>query len=132
MLFFIIPLALIGLWLVLFCIFPETYRFVEEELQITHKFKKTITVSYTSVFNFDSVSRDGFINLLRSNRVKVYYTQGKKRRVIICTPRDVEGFVETLKINCPEFDLPEQNSSQLAVFFDNNLDEQTKKETEDE
>ena len=131
MLFLIIPLTMIGLWL--FCgIFPETYRFAEEELQITHKFRKTIMVSYTSIFNYDAVSQDGFINLLRSNRVKVYYTQGKKRRVIACTPRDVEGFVEALKANCSEFDIPEHENSRLAVFFDSNQDMQLEKEIHDE
>ena len=40
MLFAIIPLLLIGLWLLFFGVFPETYRFAEDGLQITHKFKK--------------------------------------------------------------------------------------------
>lgn len=132
LLFLIIPLALIGLWLIFFCIFPETYRFAEEELYIIRKFQKTVAISYASVFNFDAVSRDGFINLLRSNQVKVYYTQEKKRRAFICTPQDVEGFVETLKTNCPEFDLPEQEESRLNVFFENNLSRQSEKEKQDE
>lgn len=117
MLVLIVPLTLIGLWLLFFCVFPETYRFTEEALEITHRFRKTVIVSYGSVFNYDAESRDGFINLLQSNRVKIYFTRRKKRQVVICTPRDVDGFVETLKNNCPEFDIPEKEESRLNVFF---------------
>lgn len=131
MLFAIIPLTLIGLWL-FFWVFPETYRFAEEGLQITHKFKKTVTVPYGAVFNYEATARDGFLNLLQGNRVKLYYTQGKKRLAVTCLPRDVSGFVETLKTNCPEFWEPDREKSRLAVFFAENQDKNTEKETQDE
>lgn len=128
----IIPLALIGLWLLLFCVVPEVYRFEERALLITHRFRRTVSVSYTSVFNYDAVARDGFVNLLRSNRVKVYYTHDGKRRMAVCLPRDVEGFVDTLKARCPEFDAQDSEESRLAVFFGDRPSIDTEKENQDE
>ena len=118
MLFLIIPLALIGVWIAVFALIPEDYRFAESDLEIIHKFQKTQKISYERVFNYDAKSRDSFINILRRNTVKVYYyTSKEKKRVVICHPRDVETFVEALRERCPEFHKEEHNSS-LQVFFD--------------
>ena len=117
LLFLIIPLSLIGIYLVLFCVLPEKYHFEEDALEIHHKFRKTVKIVYASVFNYDSTVKDSFINIFQSNTVKVYYSVNTKKRVTLCTPKDVSTFVETLKWNCPEFreDSTKQNS--LEVFF---------------
>ena len=117
MLFLIIPLVLLGVYLVLFGVLPETYMFTEDSLEVQHKFQKTIRISYDSVFNYDESVKDSFINIFQSNRVKVYYMIGRKKKVILCTPKDVSSFVETLKWNCPEFYDNLKEKSSLEVFF---------------
>ena len=117
MLFLIIPLTLVGIYLVLFCVVPEKYHFGEDALEIHHKFRKTVKIAYESVFNYDSTTKDSFINIFQSNSVKVYYTVETKKRAILCTPKDVSSFVEILKWNCPEFWEDSTKQSSLEVFF---------------
>ena len=120
MLFLIIPLTLVGAYLLLFCVFAETYCFAETALEIQHRFRKTVAIPYDCVFNFEASAHDSFINILQSNKVKVYYTQGKGKKTIVCMPRDVETFVETLKWNCAEFHEDHKDVSKLEVFFNHN------------
>ena len=118
MLFLIIPLVLIGIWIAIFGLIPESYRFADLTLNVVHKFRKTLQIPYEKVFNYEATSHDTFINILRRNTVKVYYyTAAGKKRVALCSPRDVETFVEVLRAKCPEFYEEEPNSS-LKVFFD--------------
>lgn len=120
MLFLIIPLALLGIYLLLFCVLPEQYHFSEALIEVRHTFRKTVSIPYDAVFNYEAASRDSFINLLQKNRVKIYYFQNKKKKVMICMPRDVASFVETLKWNCPEFYEEPNEKSKLEVFFNSN------------
>ena len=117
MLFLIIPLLLLGIYLISFCVFVEEYRFTEEALEIRHKMRKTVTVSYDSVFNYESGARDSFINIFQSNRVKIYHECKGKKSVTVCAPRDVASFVEVLRWNCPEFHDDSKEKSNLDVFF---------------
>jgi hypothetical protein len=91
--------------------------FREDALEIHHKFKKTVKIEYESVFNYDSTVKDSFINIFQSNSVKVYYTVETKKRVTLCSPKDVSSFVDTLKWNCPEFWEDSTKRSGLEVFF---------------
>lgn len=118
MLFLIIPLALLGTYLLLFCVYPEEYRFTDAGLEVHHKFRKMVVIPYDAVFNYEASSHDSFINILQNNKVKVYYTQEKQKKMIQCLPGDVESFVEALKWNCAEFHEDEQEKSKLEVFFD--------------
>lgn len=130
MLFLIIPLILIGFGIVVFGIIPETYCFTETALEVTHKFHRTVRIPYETVFNFDAAAQDRFINILRSNTVKVYHTVGKKKKLTVCAPQDVEGFVDALKANCPEFHVQGQKKSRLAVFFEGRNDNDYKGDNE--
>ena len=117
MLFLIIPLALIGMIIVVFGIIPERYCFTETSLEIAHRFRKKLNIPYDAVFNYEAAGRDSFINITQHNMVKVYYTAGGKKRVSVCRPCDVETFVDALKNNCVEFHT--ERSSGLDVFFEN-------------
>jgi len=117
MLFLIIPLVLIAVYLILFCMLIEEYHFTEASLEIRHKIRRTVVIPYKSVFNYESSARDSFINIHQSNRVKVYYMRVGKKKVIHCMPRDVSTFVEILKWNCPEFHEDVIAKSKLEVFF---------------
>lgn len=119
MMFLIIPLALLGTYLLLFCVYPEEYCFADTGLEVHHKFRKTVVIPYDAVFNYEASSHDSFINILQSNKVKVYYAQARQKRMIQCLPRDVESFVEALKWNCAEFHEDKQEKSKLEVFFNN-------------
>lgn len=116
MLFLIFPLFLIGLYLLVLCVFPEKYRFTETALEIQGAFSKTVRIPYESVFNLDARYRDGFVNLLQENKAKVYYTAGKSKRLTVCRPKNARVFAEELKKRCPEFDVQGQKSN-LEVFF---------------
>ena len=116
MLFLIIPLIVIGLYLLFFGIIPEKYRFTDTSLEIWRISNKTATIFYDQVFNLEVTARDGFVNLLQDNKVKIYHTAGKSKRSTICKPRDVDNFAKELKKRCPEFAEDGQNSK-LEVFF---------------
>ena len=118
MLFLIIPLALLGVYLALYCVWPEEYCFTERSLTVRHKFRKSMEIPYEAVFNYEASSKDSFINIHQSNRVKIYYTKEKKKKAILCMPKDVASFVDTLKWNCPEFHEDPKEKSKLDVFFD--------------
>ena len=120
MLFLIIPLAAIGLYLALFCVVPEEYCFSEDSLRIQHRFRKPVSIPYASVFNYEASAKDSFINIGRSNKVKLYYELRGKKRAALCRPRDVETFVETLIKKCPEFREEPGGKSSIEVFFDKN------------
>lgn len=120
MLFLIIPLVLVGIYLVLFCIMTDEYCFTESSLEIRHRYRRTVLITYDSVFNFDASAHDSFINILQSNKVKVYYTESKKKRMILCRPKDVASFVEALKQNCPEFSEEKREKTKLDVFLNKN------------
>lgn len=117
MLFFIVPLVLIGLWLASFALIPEIYHFTASALEITHKFRKAVKIPYEWVFNYEASVHDSFVNILHRNTVKIYYTEDGKKRMVLCRPRDAEAFVDALKANCPEFCV-EGSDSKLQVFFD--------------
>ena len=117
--FLIIPLAFIGVFLYMFGVVPETYHFTKNTLVITQRFRKEKKIPYEAVFNYESSSRDAFINISQSNSVKIYYTVGKKKKVEFCKPCNVETFVDALKMNCNEFH-GEEKKSQLDIFFNNN------------
>lgn len=117
MLFLIIPLALIGVYLVLFGMVAETYCFTKNSLEIRHKFRKTVEIPYETVFNYESSTRDSFINITQRNLVKVYHTVGTKKKLAVCRPCDVESFVNALRTNCSEFH-EEPRKSRLDVFFE--------------
>lgn len=119
MLFLIIPLALIGVYLAVFCVVPEAYCFAESALEITHPLRKTVRISYETVFNFDAVAHDSFVNILQGNRVKLYHTVGKTKKLTICRPRDIIKFTDMLKQNCPEFQTEATQRNRLEVFFEN-------------
>ena len=117
MLFLIIPLALLGAYLLFFCVLPEKYCFTQSSLEIRHKAKKTVVIPYESVFNYEATAKDSFINIFQSNRVRVYY-ETQKKKVAVCMPVDVATFVETLKWNCPEFFDDQQVKTKLESLFD--------------
>ena len=117
MMFLIIPLALLAVYFVMFGLVAEEYRFAEAALEIQHRFRKTVVIPYDAVFNFEASARDSFINIVQSNKVKVYHAQGTQKKMTMCTPKDVATFVETLKWNCPEFHEEPQEKSKLEVFF---------------
>ena len=114
--FLILPLLIIGVCLVVFEIIPERYHLTETSLEVWHLTKRIAHISYESVFNLEVIARDGFINLLQENKVKVYHNAGKSKKLTICKPSDVYTFTEELKKRCPEFDDNMQNSK-LEVFF---------------
>lgn len=115
--FAILPLLAIGIYLVLFGAIPEQYRFAESSLEVWHLGFKIADIPYEAVFNCEAKSRDNFINLLQDNKVKVYYTAGKTKKVTTCRPRDVAAFETELKNRCPEFK-EDGLKSKLEVFFD--------------
>lgn len=119
MLFLIIPLLFLGMYLILFGMVAEKYHFTSTSLDIRHRFRKTVTIQYPDIFNYEATSKDMFINIAQSNRVKIYYMQANKKKVLICMPKDVASFVETLKWNCPEFYDDTKQKSKLDVFFKN-------------
>lgn len=119
MLFLIIPLVLIGVYLVLFGVTAESYRFTADRLEILHPLRKTVSIPYDAVFNFDTTVHDSFINITQGNKIKLYYTVGKTKRLTICRPRDIMTFADMLKQNCPEFHTEEPKSNRLDVFFEN-------------
>ena len=114
----ILPLTLIGLYLLFFGALPERYVFTKETLEIWNIACKTASIPYQNVFNLDITRKDGFVNVIRQNKVKVYYTTGKKKKLIICNPRVVDDFSDELKKRCPEFEVDWKNSN-LKVFFEN-------------
>lgn len=116
--FLTVPLFLIGVYFVVFQLIPERYCFTENALEIRHRFRKTVRIPYDAFFNFEASARDSFINILRDNSVKVYYTAGKSKRATVCRPRNVDGFVDALKTYCPEFQAEEHTDSRLEVFFE--------------
>ena len=120
MLFLIIPLVLVGIYLLLFGVIAEAYYFINDSLEIRHRFRKTIAIPYDAVFQYEAQAHDSFINIAQSNKVKVYYAQGHKKSVVLCRPEDTELFVETLKWNCPEFHENPKEKSRLEVFFSSN------------
>ena len=105
----------------IFGIIPERYYLTETSLEVWHLTKRIAHISYESVFNLEAISRDGFVNLLQENKVKVYHYAGKSKKLTICKPRDVYTFTEELKKRCPEFDDNTQNSK-LEVFLKNRKD----------
>lgn len=117
MLFLIIPLTLIGIYLILFGMVPDTYCFTKDSLEIVHKFRKRVKIPYETVFNYESSARDSFINITQRNLVKVYHTVGNKKKLTVCRPCDVESFVDALRTNCREFH-EEPRKSPLDVFFE--------------
>lgn len=119
MLFLIIPLGLIGIYLLLFCTTPESYRFADSSLEIVHPLRKTVRIPYDTVFNFDMTAHDSFINITQGNKIKLYHTVGKTKRLTICRPHDIITFADMLKQNCPEFHAEEPKTNRLDVFFEN-------------
>lgn len=117
MMFLIVPLALIAVYLVMYGCVPEEYCFAESALEIRHRFRKTVCIPYDAMFNFEASERDSFINISHSNRVKLYHTAGKSRRLTVCRPCDVGGFTDMLKRMCPEFCMDEGKTSRLEVFL---------------
>ena len=99
--FLILPLVIIGLYLVVFGIIPERYCFTATSIEIWNLFFKVDSILYETVFNLEAKSRDNFVNLLQENKVKVYYVKGKSHRLVICKPQNVHTFVEELKNRCP-------------------------------
>ena len=118
MLALIVPLFAIGVFLAFSIAFPEEYSFTEDMLEIGKKWHAPIKIPYESVFNYESVSHDSFINLLMENKVKVYFTDRGKKKVKTCLLGDVDSFVEALRTRCPEFQ--EEQKSKLEVFFTGN------------
>lgn len=119
MLSLIIPLALIGAYLVLFAVTAESYRFTADSLEIVHPLRKTVSIPYVAMFNFDMTAHDSFINITQGNKIKLYYTVGKTKRLTICRPRDIMTFADMLKQNCPEFHTEQPKANRLDVFFEN-------------
>lgn len=97
---FIIPMALIEAYLLLFCLIPEEYCFTSESLEIHHRFRKTMVIPYGLIFNSDSERNDTSLNITKSSNVKVYYASGNKKRVKICRLKEVDLFVELLQEKC--------------------------------
>lgn len=96
----IIPMALIEVYLLLFCLLPEDYCFTAESLEIHHRCRKTMIIPYSSIFDSDSERKDTSLNITKSNSVKVYYASGNKKRVKICRLKEVDLFVELLQEKC--------------------------------
>ncbi len=116
--FLTVPLFLLGLYFALFELTPEQYCFTDTALEIRHRFRKTTVIAYDVFFNFEATVHDSFVNILRNNSVKVYYTVGKSKRATVCRPRNVDAFVNALKRYCPEFQTGEHTDSRLNVFFE--------------
>lgn len=114
--FLILPLLAIGLYLALFGVIPEKYLFTETSLEIWHLFYKAAVIPYEAVFNLETSERDSFVNLLQDNKVKIYHTAGRAKRLTICRPQNVVAFAEELKKRCPEFEEDGQESK-LDIFF---------------
>ena len=114
--FLILPLFGIGLYLTAFGILPEKYHFTETTLEVWQLSLKVATIPYEAVFNLEQKATDGFVNLLQENKVKVYYTAGKTKRLALCKPKDTDAFTKELKNRCPEFKEDGQKSK-LDVFF---------------
>ena len=119
MLFLIIPLLLIAVYFVLFGITAESYRFMADRLEIVHPLRKTVRIPYDTVFNFDMTAHDSFINITQGNKIKLYHTVGKTKRLTICRPHDIITFADMLKQNCPEFHTEQPKTNRLDVFFEN-------------
>ena len=119
MLFLILPLFMIGVYLTIFGVIPETYRFSGSGLEIMRPLRKTACIPYDAVFNFDAAIHDNFINLLHENKVKVYHMDGRVKRVTVCKPKDAGSFVEILKLSCPELHTDTTSDHRLDVFFEN-------------
>ena len=117
--FLIIPLVVIGVYLIVFCMMPEEYCFSESVLMIQHRFRRAVLIPYESVFNYESSARDSFVNIGHNNKVKLYYQVDDKKKAVICRPRDVESFVEAVRMKCPEFCEELDKKSRIEVFFDN-------------
>lgn len=120
MLYLIIPLILIGLYLFFFCIIPEEYCFTEDSIRIFHRFRKAVEIPYETVFNYEVTKNNSYINIGLNNKVKLYYQINKKKKALICRPRNVESFVDLVIKNCPEFHEDSDNKKRIEVFFDNN------------
>ncbi|MBR5236739.1 MAG: hypothetical protein IKW06_05165 [Clostridia bacterium] len=114
--FLILPLVLIGFYLVVFGILPERYCFTASSLEIWNFFYKVDCISYETVFNLEAKSRDNFVNLLQENKVKLYYSKGKSHRMVICKPKNVHAFVEELKGRCPGL-AEDESESKLESFL---------------
>ncbi|MBQ9944055.1 MAG: hypothetical protein IJO67_06795 [Clostridia bacterium] len=114
--FAILPLLAIGICLLLFGVFPEKYCFTKTTLEVRYLFYRVDSIAYDAVFNLEMTGRDGFVNLLKENKVKVYHTVGKKKKMTVCKPCDVYAFTEELKKRCPEFE-NEEGKTRLEVFF---------------
>lgn len=117
MLFLIVVLVFVGIYISIFGIVPERYCFSANALEITHRFRKKICIPYEAVFNYDASARDTFVNLLQSNTVKVYYTAGTKKKLMVCRPRDAELFTELLRAKCPEFQPEPGKHTGVEVFI---------------
>ena len=115
--FAIIPLLVIFLYLAYICFFPEEYCFTETSLEVRRLFCKTACIAYDGVFGLETKSRDRFVNLMQDNKVKVYYTSGSKKKMVICRPRDVYAFAEEMKKRCPELSEEEKPITGLDVFW---------------
>lgn len=111
----ILPLLMIGIYLVFFGAVPEKYYFTETALEVRHLFYKVVRIPYTTVFHLEATQKDDFVNLLQENKVKVYHTKKEAKRLTVCRPRDVHTFAEELKKRCPEF--KDGQESKLDVFF---------------
>lgn len=119
--FVIVPLLIIGLYLTFFGIIPEKYHFTDNSIEVWQLGRKSAAVSYESVFDYEATVRDNFINLLQENKVKIYYTSGKTKKMTICKPHNVHIFVEELKKRCIQLS-KDTHDGNLKVFFKNKTD----------
>ena len=119
MLLLIIMLLLIGVYLAIFGVIPEAYRFADRGLEIVHPLRKSVWIPYEAVFNFDATIHDSFINLLQGNKVKVYHIDGKTKKATVCRPRNAGAFVDVLKQKCPELHTDANANHRLETFFEN-------------
>ena len=118
MLFLIIPLSILGAYFIFDGIVPEEYCFLETKLEIRHLFRKSTSIYYDSIFNYEATKKDSFIDIGQNNKVKLYYLKNKeKKTAAVCRPKDIDSFVETVKKKCPVFREESSNKSRLEVFF---------------
>lgn len=105
MLFIIVPLALCAAYLGMYTLTPQLYRFEADNLTILHRFSRTQHIPYDSVFNMEYKKHDNMMNVTSENAVKLYCEKpgNKRKRTVVCNPRDVDGFVSAVKQHCPEF-----------------------------
>lgn len=122
MLFLLLPLLLIGAYLVFDTFFPEEYFFGEEGLEIRQKIHKPVKIPYNGVFHLESTKRDSFFNLTERNIVRLYYSVSEKDRSVICRPVSVEPFVDAIRERCPAFRKEQEKRTQLEVFFSEHED----------